>query len=370
MKFAFLMLMLGTSSAYAQSPQLIEWFAGADIVGSGDAGEGDDIKDGVVVREFEFSAISQIDHTWEGVLTLAYHNELQQQEEHMEIHEAFLFSPKVLDQATLKLGKFFLGFGRLNRFHRHDWIFTEAPMYHKDFFGNEGVKDTGVEYSKLVGGDMNWKATVGLVSGAEFLHTHSHHDEEEADEHHAEEGGQPYSPTGYLRLSAFNEITTQKGYETGINFIVRNDAEGTRFHYAGLDLIFKSRIAQYVDHLVQAEVWSRTAYAKDESDGVEDIGAYVYYEKGFNRHHALGFRYDFLNPDSDSEGHKDIDGFHVLDNYNAYTLSYTYTNSEFMKTRLAVEHATGLEIDEEEESATRAFAQLVFSIGAHPAHVY
>lgn len=361
---------------FAQTPQLIDWFAGADIVATGDVDDKEGIRDGATVREFEFSANSQIDHTWEGVLTLAYHRELQQDEEHLEVHEAFLFSPKVIEGATLKLGKFFLGFGRLNRFHRHDWIFTEAPVYHKDFFGNEGVKDTGVEYSKLIGGALNWKATLGLVSGEEFVHTHSHHDEEEEEAH--DHSGQPHTPTGYLRLSAFNEISTTEGFETGINFITRNDAEGTRYHYAGLDFIYKDRVARYLNHVIQAELWSRTSFEDDESDGMEDIGGYLYYEKGFNRHHALGFRYDFYQPkfhegesgDHGHEEHRDIDGFHVLDNYSAYTLSYTYTNSEFMRTRLAIEHMNGLEIEEERDSATRIFAQLVFSIGAHPAHVY
>ena len=369
---------MASFNLYAQvnAPQLISWFAGADIVGSGDFDKGEDIKDGMTVREFEFQAASQIDQTWEGYLTLAYHNELQQNEEHLEVHEAFLYSPRIFEQANVKIGKFFLGFGRLNRFHRHDWIFTEAPMYHKAFFGNEGVKDTGAEYSKIVGGDFNWKATIGLVTGNEFRHEHNHEEGEEDEHDHGIQGehsdGQPYAPTGYLRLSGFHEITTTEGIEAGINFITRSDEEGSRYHFAGIDFIYKDRFNQFVRNLVQAEFWSRTTYLKGEDiDGLQDGGGYIYYERGFDRHHALGARIDYFRFDEREEGeHLHVDGFHVTDPYQSATLSYTYRNSEFMRTRLAIEHSTGLEIDEEEKDVTRGFLQIVFNIGAHPAHVY
>lgn len=366
----FLFLLAASNLVHAQQVQLIDWFAGADIVATGDSAGGEEIRDGAVVREFEFSANSQIDHTWEGVLTLAYHNELQLQDEAVDVHEAFLFSPKIFDGTTVKLGKFFLGFGRLNRFHRHDWIFTEAPVYHKDFFGNEGVIDTGAEISSITGGNM--RTTIGVVSGSDFVHTHAHEEGEEDGHDHASEG-QPYTPTGYIRIASFKEITTQKGFETAVNFIARNDSEGTRFHYAGLDFIYKNRVAQYVQDLVQAEVWNRATFEKSEQDSIDEAGGYLYYQRGFNRHHALGLRYDFYNPElhkDEGEEHREVDGLHVVGDYSAYTLSYIYTNSEFMKTRLTLEHSNGLEIDEEKDQVTRFYAQLVFSIGAHPAHVY
>lgn len=369
---AILLLSAFTLNTHAQTaaPKLIDWFAGADIVGSGDLNNESGINDGLNVREFEFSANSQIDHTWEGVLTLTYHNEIQLEEEHLEVHEAFLFSPKLFDGSTIKLGKFFLGFGRLNRFHRHDWIFTDAPVYHQDFFGFEGVKDTGVEYTKLAGGDWNTKATIGVTTGQEFNHVHGH-DHEDEDDH--EDEGSPHTPTGYIRISNFFEFTTQHGLEAGLNYVSRTDGEGTRFYYAGLDFIYKDREGRVLNNVIQAEFWSRTSHPQGDEDALEDIGGYLYYEKGLNRHHAFGFRYDFYNPEFDehsTEEHKDVLGLHVLGNYNAYTLSYIYTNSEFMKTRVSLEHSTGLEFDEEEKEITRGLVQMVFSIGAHPAHLY
>ena len=370
----FFFFLFSATSLYAQTPGLIKWFASGDLVGTGDFSEGEKTsnpyRDGAYVREFEFSANAAVDHTWDGVLTLAYHKELQQAEEHIEIHEAFIFSPKIISLSTLKLGKFFLGFGRLNRFHRHDWAFTEAPVYHKAFFGNEGVKDTGVEYNRLVGGEyLNWEATLGLVSGSDFVHTAHDHEEGAAD--HVEEG-QPHTPTGYLRISAFKEIETTEGLETGVNFISRTNAEVERIHYAGLDFVYKKRSTRFLESMIQAEVWNRASYHSEESHTMEDLGGYLYYQKGFNRNHALGLRYDFFAPSlhEGEERHVEVDGFHILNDYNAYTLNYTYFNSEFMLTRLAVEHSSGHELDEKEESVTRVFAQLVFTIGAHPAHAF
>lgn len=367
---SILLGLFASVSANAQNLQLIDWFAGGDIVGTGVVNDSEGVdsyaSQGMRVREFEFSANAQIDHTWEGVMTLAYHEELTPGEQHVEVHEAFVFSPKVLEMATLKLGKFFLGVGRLNRFHLHDWVFTEAPLYHKDFFGYEGVNDTGVEYSKLLGGDLNWRITLGLVSGEGFSHGHDHEDEAEEGETRSS-----FAPTGYLRISAFNELATTEGFETGLNWLARSDGEGGRYHYAGLDFIYKKRTGRYLSHLFQSELWSKTFYAKGEHDGQEDLGAYFFYQMGINQHHAIGLRYDFFRPKTDADhAHVDVGEFHVNDDYNAYTLSYTYFNSEFMRTRFSVEHSTGHELHDDEIAVTRMFAQLVFLVGAHPAHVY
>jgi hypothetical protein len=374
--FKLLFLFIFSTHLLAQSNlQLINWFAGADIVATGDnlaKSDEDDrnvLNDGMLVREFEFSAVSQIDQTWQGILTLAYHHELQMEEEHIEVHEAMLFSSKLLPMANVKIGKFFLGVGRLNRFHRHDWIFTEAPLVQKSFFGNEGVKDTGFEYSRLLGTDYNLKATIGLVAGNEFKHEHSH----DEDEHDHGGSGSPYEPTRYIRLSSFTEFSTLSGVETGLNYLERRDNEGTRFQYSGLDLIYKKRVNQFVDHLLQFEFWHRKTDELEEHS-FEDMGAYAYYEKGLNRHHALGFRAEYYLPADIDHGaeheHEGIDGIAPTQNYHALSLSYNYYNSEFMRTRLTLEHHNGVEVDEDEVSFQRLHLQFVFNIGAHPAHIY
>lgn len=379
LKLIFLFI-VSTPALAQQNLQLINWFAGADIVASADniPQDSDDkseaLNDGMLVREFEFSAVSQIDQTWQGILTLAYHNEMQMEEEHIEVHEALLFSSKLLPMANVKIGKFFLGVGRLNRFHRHDWIFTEAPMVQKSFFGNEGVKDTGFEYTRLLGGDLNWKTTFGLVAGNEFKHL-DHHEEEAEDEHDHAGVESAYEPTRYIRVSSFKEFSTLKGVETGFSYLERRDGEGTRFQYSGIDLIYKNRYNQYVDHLLQFEFWHRRMDAMGE-EAHTDMGAYAYFEKGLNRHHGIGIRYEFYKPHHEEEegaeehDHDAIDGLNPTEDYQALSISYNYYNSEFMRTRLTLEHHTGVEVHEDDVQFQRLHLQFVFNIGAHPAHIY
>ena len=43
-----------------------------------------------------------------------------------------------------------------------------------------------------------------------------------------------------------------------------------------------------------------------------------------------------------------------------------------MRTRLTIEHAQGIKLDDDPdiESGTKGFLQFVFNIGAHPAHAF
>jgi hypothetical protein len=374
MKLLLVLLSISYSlNIYAQNQQLINWFAGADIVGTTGADDLD-LKSDFYVREFELSAFSQIDQTWMGILTLAYHKESTANEEHLEVHEAFIQSSKIIGLTNIKLGKFFMGFGRLNRFHRHDWVFTEAPTVQKSFFGNEGAKDTGVEFKRLIP-SLSTSLTLGVTKGDEFNHTHNDEEEEAGHDHgHVERAK---SPTGYLRLAKFVDFTTSEGFEVALNYINRVDAESTHFNYTGLDFIYKDRVGKFYNLLLQSEIWARNTNKKVDGhkESLYDVGGYLYAEKGVDQHHAFGLRFDYYKPDQhiEEEGHvHSIDGIEVDRELKALGASYIYTNSEFMRTRLNIEYGTGVKVDDDPEvdSYVKGMVQIVFSIGAHPAHVF
>lgn len=368
LRICFLGFLSGLAYGQANQPQLVNWFVGADIVGATNSEE--ELGSDLTVREFEISANSFIDHIWQGSLTLSQHSEPGDDHESApEIHEAFIFSNSVIEQGHLKLGKFFLGFGRLNRFHRHDWTFTEAPYYHQQFFGSEGVKDTGIEYAKLLSSEKYIKLTVGLTEGQEFVHSHDHDEDEEEEEHNHSEN--PHVPTHYLRLSSFHEFETTRGFEYGLNYVGRTDAEGIKYAYAGLDFIYKERIQKYIANLFQMEVWHRNTHEAGEDH--KDLGVYAYYEHGFDQNHSLGLKVEYFKPHE--EEHEDGDeehehGTEIDEQYTEVGVSYIYNNSEFLKTRLTISQSNGLVIDEEEVSNTKGLLQLIFNIGAHPAHLY
>lgn len=356
------MMLMVTAIAQGQNTQLINWFAGADLVGisNSEAEQGSNF----VVREFELSANSQIDHTWEGTLTLSMHQEPDSMHEpHPEIHEAFMYSNQVISNTTLKVGRFFLGFGRLNRFHRHDWAITEAPLYHQEFFGSEAVKDNGVELSKILTNSFYLKLTMGLTTGHTFKDEHDH----EEDEEH----GKAFRPTHYLRLSSFKEFTSQKGFEYGLNYIGRADSEGNSFRYAGLDLIYKNKMGRFYRDLLQLEFWHRHTNPTASETNEEAMGAYAYYERGFDQNHALGIRLDWYQNKAHHEEATEHDhSVEVDDNFYELGVIYSYYNSEFMRTRTTLSHSQGLIEDEDKLNNTKFILQLVFMIGAHPAHLY
>lgn len=355
--------------AQVNQPQLINWFVGADVVGVSNSEK--DLPNDFSVREFEISAFSNIDHIWQGNLTLSMHNDIGSNEEaHVDIHEAFIFSNQAIEGMNLKFGRFFLGFGRLNRFHRHDWAIAYAPMYHQEFFGEEAVKDDGAEVSKLLLDDFYLNLTVGITTGKTFKDQHDHDHEEEAEE---EERVNALTPTHYARLSSFTEFSTQAGLEYGLNYIGRIDPEKNSFQYAGFDLIFKNRINRYFQDLFQMEIWQRNQKEAGEASYAQDLGAYAFYQRGFDQNHALGLRIDWYKPHNHEEeeaesGHDH--GTEIDDEYTEIGLVYSYTNSEFMRTNITLAQSQGLIIDEEEVTNTKLFLQTVFTIGAHPAHLY
>lgn len=361
-----ILLILLSFGAYAQNIQLIDWFAGADIVGT--TGNSDaELESSFYVREFEFSAMSRIDQNWNGILTLSKHKEIETEHDEIEIHEAVLSSSNIINLTNIRLGKFFLGFGRINQFHRHDWYFTDAPMVQKAFFGNEGAKDTGVEVKRNLLG-LGSTLTLGLTNGNEFDHT-NHSDAEENGQKKEHDHSKGKSPIAYARFAKFYEFTTTRGFEIALNAINRKDEESVLRRYYGLDFVYKNRFQNFLETLFQGEVWVRESSYDDEKHN--DYGAYLYYQKAFDQHHAIGLRLDYFKMDEhDHEGEDHdhgIDGIAIHESYEALSASYIYSNSEFMKTRFTAEHILDIE---DVGSVTRGFIQLVFNIGAHPSHVY
>jgi len=241
-------------------------------------------------------------------------------------------------------------------------------MYHQQFFGSEGVKDTGAEFSHLFDLDFYLNLTMGITSGNEFLHTHNHTDHEHA------HTGNAHVPTHYFRLSSFKELSYSSGLDYGLNYVGRTDAEKIKSQYMGADFIYKSRAARIVEHLLQGEVWHRSQ--DDGHDLKNDLGFYLYYEKGFDQFHSVGLRFDYYKPENDDHDHHDEEdeghhhGLEFDDAYQALSLSYIYQNSEFLRTRVTLEQSRGFLIDEKKASNTALMVQLLFNVGAHPAHLY
>ena len=85
----------------------------------------------LIMRGAEVMFYAPIDHIFDGQLSTAAHYE--NGETLFELHELFLSSSKLIPRGRVKVGQFFLGIGRLNQIHQHDWVFTRAPKVHEVF---------------------------------------------------------------------------------------------------------------------------------------------------------------------------------------------------------------------------------------------
>ncbi|MFT6632032.1 MAG: hypothetical protein ACJAS4_001994 [Bacteriovoracaceae bacterium] len=344
--------------------QNIDWFAAADFVGVNNNTES--YEQDIYLREFELALHSKVDQDWSAALSLVYAKAANSEEMQTELHEVYLQSSSIFSGDTIKIGQFFLGTGKLNRVHRHEWVFTSTPFFFEKYFGEEGVIDSGVEYTLRIGTSQNLQLTAGVTRGGEFVHEHSHHEEEDE-----EELSNAQWPTHYIRLGGFKEFSTLKGLEYGLNYIVRKDAEKTAWYYSGIDFTYKAREGKFLSFLVQSEFWSRT-YKSNGEDELTDSGYYLFMEKGLDQHHSVGFGVTGFTPSDDhSEEEHEEEGRSVHEEYTSLNLNYTYSNSEFIKYRFSVEQENGLEIDGNEDATNYKYqVQMLFNIGKHPVHLF
>src|SRR5688572_19895389 len=124
----------------------------------------------IIPRGAEIALYGPADHLFDGTLSFAAHGN----EDHgVELHEAWIGSTKMIPRSRFRLGQYFLGVGRLNQFHQHDWPFISAPQVHQTFFAFEGVFDTGLEYSYLLPLPFFLELTAGLTQGYTWGHSHA-----------------------------------------------------------------------------------------------------------------------------------------------------------------------------------------------------
>ena len=295
-------------------------------------------------REAEINIYGPIDHSFDGVAAFAAHR--SDGEYHLEVHELYLSSAKLVPNLRLKAGKFFLGVGRLNQIHRHDWPFFNAPKMQREFFDQEAAADSGVQANYLFSFlPVYTELGVGLTSGWTFGHSHS-------------AGEKPVHPTHYVRLQNFFPFGESAGLQTGLNYLgTATRADGERKIY-GVDLVAKWNRAGVTTWLLQGEVFRRTLRSYSTGENDKHLAGYVYGQR-----HITGGLFGGLR----------LDGFDVQSSpTKAFDYSVvptlTYKHSEFALFRAAYQ------LDYEKRPGSDRLAnrvaqvQAVFFLGDHPTH--
>lgn len=337
---------LGQQSGGGLAGTGLEISVAGDIVGQAGGGSPGGAPGGtndLLFREGEILFYAPVDYLFDAQLSLAAHHEAGVM--NWEIHEAYLATSRLVPRSRIRAGKYFLGVGRLNQFHRHDWPFVSAPKVHREFFAEEAAIDVGLEYSWLLPLPVYLDLTLGVARGWTWGHSHG-------------AGAAPMVPTHYARLVTYSALGETGGMQIGANYLGRRAADGTSMVILGADFTAKWREGGLLRWLVQSETYYR-AMAGDRQ-----LGAYVYPQYGLNRQWSLGVRFDgFTHLSLKSLGGKTIGN---LDFAVVPTLSFQA--SEFSTIRAALTWGGTARSDRGFGSEGALELQAVFLLGSHPAH--
>ncbi len=345
---AIIGLLLAASAGWAADNTGLQSSVSADIVGQSALHGPQTTQNRLDVREAEVVFYAPADHLFDGNVSLAAHAEGGIP--NVELHEGYVGSHKLIPRSRFRVGQFFLGIGRLNQFHRHDWPFTTAPKVHKEFFGDEAILDTGAEYSYLTPLPFFLELTVGLTNGWTFGHDHTR-------------GTAPKTPTNYARATTYLDLPWEGGAQIGLNYLGRQGREGIQRTMFGLDATAKWRDGAILKFLFQSEVWYRTL-TPTGATGQEALGFYLYPQAHLGSDFFAGVRFDYYS----ALNLQDAFGGDVKSVELNFVPTLTYRPSEFALVRLSYNHRPEFQGTAPVQTAGYVELQSVFFLGAHPAH--
>ncbi|HWU42343.1 MAG TPA: outer membrane beta-barrel protein [Bdellovibrio sp.] len=344
-------LNLPKAFAQNQTPPLLQnlnFSAALDAVGPIDFD--DSSNNQFQIRSAELVIFGAVDPYFDAVINFAAHNEEGQYK--AELHEGYISSSKLLPGFRFKAGTFFLGVGRLNQFHQHDWPFVSAPRVQTEFFASEGIHDTGLEMSYLLPTDSYWDITVGVTDGYQWGE--------------GSENAKPHAPVHYIHPVTFIDIGADKGLQIGATYLGRTDSHSLQTQLTGMDFVYKQKEGKFNRWFLQSEIWYQNQNSPSTNRS-EKIGCYVYPEYGFNQNVFLGLRLDAFSDLSQtyansSDRQKNLD--------YAFVPTLAYKTSEFALFRAAFTYEVQNAAQEADKIDRKIELQFVAILGAHPAHSF
>jgi len=340
---ATLFVLTVAADAYAGDESGLEFTVAVDMVAESKAKKDSEASDKLEAREIEFIAYGPIDHLFDGTMSMAAHPE--DGVTLFELHEAVISSSKIIPRTRFRVGQFFLGVGRLNQMHRHDWQFISAPHVQVQFFDHEGVLDSGAEVATLLPTPFFLELTVGATNGFTYGHAHT-------------EGEKPRKPTHYGRMATFFS-----GSQFGLNYLGRKTSKKEEYQLTGLDFVYKKRQGKNLQLLLESEIWKRT-FIPPEGDNEDSLGLWIYPQYGFGEGFYFGVRYDYFTIQS----LKDAGGENVDNQRTGLVPTFTWKPSEFSTWRLAYEWLKQEQQGEDAKENHKIQLQMTYLMGAHPAH--
>jgi hypothetical protein len=285
-----------------------------------------------------------------------------------EVEEAAAITTSLPWNLTAKGGRFFADFGRLPKFHPHEYAFVNTPLAIERMVGGESRAD-GVEVNYLFPTPFFLRATFGGYNklGAE-------------NDRLDDTKSRSWSRFTYLgRLQSYFDLTDNHSVELGSSLAYTpsqrlSDTFGSDRGLAGVDLTYRY---QPLDSTVyQGFTWGSELFVNSERRPFEievpseddpsileartvgkrrrSFGGYSYAELKLNRNWSTGFLFDYA-PSIDNPAKKT----------KGYSPFLTWNLSEFNRLRFQYSFLDDKVREEKAERGHQFFLQWTTVIGAH-----
>jgi hypothetical protein len=271
-----------------------------------------------------------------------------------EVEEAALVTTSLPWNLQARAGRFFADFGRLAKFHPHEYAFVNTPLSLERLVGGESKAD-GVELSYLFPTPFFLRATVGgynkLGAGNERLD---------------DTKSRAWSRFTYLgRLQTYFDLADNHSIELGSSVAftpsirIPADPEGGNRTLTGIDATYRYQplgSTLYEGITLGAEFFGNSERL-ERAAGFRRMfapGGYAYAEAKLNREWATGFLYDNA-PSLASPGKKTI----------GYSPFITWNLSEFNRLRFQYSYLDDQVREEKSERGHQFFLQWTTVLGSH-----
>ncbi len=97
------------------------------------------------LQEAELQLVSEVDRYWNADVIFAFAPGVGGEDDEAGVEQAVLVNRSLPAGLGLRLGKFFLPFGKHAPLHGHDFAFVNAPAPVRAFLGDDGPTDVGAE---------------------------------------------------------------------------------------------------------------------------------------------------------------------------------------------------------------------------------
>ena len=250
--------------------------------------------------------------------------------EGIDVEEGYAQFVALPHDFTAKVGKMKAIFGKDNTWHTHVRPWADQPLVIHNFFGDEGLNDSGVSVSKVINNPWNTfvEATGEVFNGDGDLLYNGH-------------------------LKAFRDITENSNLELGTSY-ARHGHGGDQF--AGVDVTYRWKPLQR--GLYQSLIARFEGIANDRRGLDRNLkGFYTSLDYQFAQRWFTGVRIDSAD--------RAVDFSQFRDRGASATL--TFWPSEFSQLRGQLRRTHYGDVD---RTFNELLLQLQFSIGAHGAHTF